>query len=238
MTEIDYRHAHVLKGLVEEYIGSGKPVGSEKLLEVLDVSVSSATVRSVLRDLEEEGYITQPHTSAGRIPTDTGYRYYVDNLSFKEPSEKKVRALEDTYKEYQEEYTNPAHAVAKLLSDLTHSLALGSWMDSKDMYASGMSQLLGENENDAREAAREVSYLFDNMERIAPEFAENASEGVQVYIGRENPVLQTAYTSMVIKTIELPTGEVALLLIAGPKRMPYRKNVALLSAMASILEKT
>ena len=99
MIELDYRHAHLLKGLVEEYIATGKPVGSEKLLEVLDVSVSSATVRNVLRDLEEDGYVTQPHTSAGRIPTDKGYRYYVDNLSFKEPSEKKVRALEDTYKE-------------------------------------------------------------------------------------------------------------------------------------------
>src|SRR3989344_201546 len=72
MIELDYRHAHLLKGLVEEYIATGKPVGSEKLLEVLDVSVSSATVRSVLRDLEEEGYVTQPHTSAGRIPTDKG----------------------------------------------------------------------------------------------------------------------------------------------------------------------
>src|SRR3989338_7796817 len=113
ITNIDYRHAHLLKGLVEEYIATGKPVGSERLLEVLDVSVSSATVRGVLRDLEDEGYIMQPHTSAGRIPTDKGYRYYVDNLSFNEPSEKRVRALADTYREYQEEYARPARAAAK-----------------------------------------------------------------------------------------------------------------------------
>lgn len=238
MTELDYRHAHLLKGLVEEYIATGKPVGSEKLLEVLDVSVSSATVRNVLRDLEEEGYVTQPHTSAGRIPTDQGYRYYVNNLSFKEPSEKRVRALEDTYKEYQEEYTHPARAAAKLLAEFTHALAMGGWMDSNDMYASGMSQLLGEHEEDAREVAREVSYLFDNMERIAPEFAKHAPSDVRVYIGEENPVFESGHVSMVLKTIKLPTGEIGLLLIAGPKRMPYRKNVALLSALSTILEKS
>lgn len=237
MTELDYRHAHILKGLVEEYIATGKPVGSERLLEVLDVSVSSATVRSVLRDLEEEGYIAQPHTSAGRIPTDLGYRYYVDNLSFKEPTEKRVRALEESYKEYQEEYTHPARAAAKLLAEFTHSLAMGGWMDSQDMYASGMSELLEEDEEDSRTVAKEVSHLFDNMEQYAPEFADASSRGVQVYIGGENPIFASPHTSMVMKTIELPTGEIALLLIAGPKRMPYRKNVALLSALASILEK-
>ncbi len=237
MIELDYRHAHLLKGLVEEYIATGKPVGSEKLLEVLDVSVSSATVRSVLRDLEEEGYVTQPHTSAGRIPTDKGYRYYVDNLSFKEPSEKRVRALEDTYKEYQEEYTHPARAAAKLLAEFTHSLALSGWLNSNDVYASGMSEFFGEDEIDSRKAAKEVSHLFDNMEHYASEFAKPDSGSVQVYIGNENPVFASPHISMVLKTIQLPTGEVALLLIAGPKRMPYRKNVALLSAMASILEK-
>lgn len=237
MMELDYRHAHILKGLVEEYIATGKPVGSEKLLEALDVTVSSATVRNVLRDLEEDGYIAQPHTSAGRIPTDRGYRYYVDNLSFKEPTEKKVRALEESYKEYQEEYTHPARAAAKLLAEFTHSLAMGGWMDSQDMYASGMSELLEEDEEDSRTVAKEVSHLFDNMEQYAPEFADASSRGVQVYIGGENPIFASPHTSMVMKTIELPTGEIALLLIAGPKRMPYRKNVSLLSALASILEK-
>lgn len=237
MLDIDYRHAHLLKGLVEEYITTGKPVGSEKLLEVLDVSVSSATVRNMLRVLEEEGYVMQPHTSAGRIPTDKGYRYYVDHLSFKEPSEKKVREIEDTYKEYREEYVHPARAAAKLLAEFAHTLAMSGWIDSNDMFASGMSQLLEENEEDSRQAAREMSYLFDNMEDIAPELVEKTPHGVQVYIGRENPVLPSRHTSMVLKTIELPTGEVALLLIAGPKRMPYRRNVALLSAVAQILEK-
>ena len=101
-----------------------------------------------------------------------------------------------------------------------------------------MSEFFGEDETDSRNAAKEISHLFDNMEHYALEFADTHSESVQVYIGNENPVFTSPHISMVLKTIQLPTGEVALLLIAGPKRMSYRKNVALLSAMASILEKT
>ncbi|MDA1168845.1 MAG: hypothetical protein O3A36_00740 [bacterium] len=233
---MDYRHAHLLKGLIEEYIATGRPVGSERLLDVLDVSVSSATIRSMLRLLEDEGYILQPHTSAGRIPSDTGYRYYIDQLSFKEPSEKRVRALTDTYKEYQEEYARPARAAAKMLAEMAHTMAVGGWMHDKDIQGAGMSQVFDDDENQAQEAAREISLLFDNIERYAHEFADTASRAVTVYIGSENPIFETEHTSIIVKTMRLPTGEAALLLLAGPKRMPYKRNVALLNALSSIIE--
>lgn len=238
MITVDYRHAHLLKGLVEEYIATGKPVGSERLIEVLDVSVSSATVRNVLRDLEDEGYVTQPHTSAGRIPTDKGYRYYVDNLSFKEPSEKRVRALADTYREYQEEYTHPARAAAKMLAQLAHAMAVGGWMQTSDIQGAGMSQIFEDDEGENQEAAREISVLLDNIERYAHAFADQGSSAVQVYIGSENPVFETEHTSIIVKTMRLPTGEIALLLLAGPKRMPYKRNVSLLNVLSSIIERT
>ncbi len=234
MMTINYRHAHILKGLVEEYIATGRPVGSECLLELLDVTVSSATVRSMLRVLEEKGYIVQPHTSAGRVPTDLGYRYYVDNLSFKEPSEKKVRELEDTYREYREEYAHPARAVAKMLAELAHTMAVGGWLTERDIHGAGMSMVLEGSE----QTARETSHLFDGIDEYAEKLAQEESREVRVYIGSENPVFASEHTSMIVRTVDLENGETALLLIAGPKRMPYRKNVALLSAMASILEKT
>lgn len=233
---MDYRHAHILKGLVEEYIATGHPVGSERLLEVLDVSVSSATVRNMLRMLEEEGYVVQPHTSAGRIPTDLGYRYYVDNLSFREPTEKRVQALRDVYREYQEEYDRPARAAAKMLAQLGHAMAVGGWLDSKEIQGAGMSQIFEGEEEEATEAAREISVLFDNIERYINRFADRDSVQTQVYIGNENPAFPSYHTSIIAKTMRLPSGEVALLLLAGPKRMPYKRNVALLNAMASIIE--
>src|SRR5919107_3413800 len=74
------RSKRVLAALVREYIGSGEPVASSLLVTAAGLGVSSATVRSILARLEEEGYVQQPHTSAGRIPTDRGYRFYVDLL--------------------------------------------------------------------------------------------------------------------------------------------------------------
>lgn len=235
---MDYRHAHLLKGLVDEYIATGRPVGSERLLEVLDVSVSSATIRNMLRALEEEGYVIQPHTSAGRVPTDKGYRYYVDRLTFKDPSEKQVKTLEEQYRGYQEEYERPARAAAKMLAELAHVMAVGGWMQEKDIQGAGISQVFEGDEGESQEAAREISVLFDNIERYAHAFINQNDQALQVYIGSENPIFETEHTSMIVKTMRLPTGEMALLLLAGPKRMPYKRNVALLNALSSIIERT
>ncbi len=233
---MDYRHAHILKGLVEEYIATGRPVGSSRLLEVLDVSVSSATIRNMLHALEEEGYLTSPHTSAGRIPTDKGYRYYVDQLSFRDPSERQVKTLQHTYGEYQETYTSPARAAAKMLSDMARVMAFSGWLDRKDVYGVGLSQVLEDRQRETQEAAREIATLFDNIERYVDDFAGDETRTAQVYIGNENPAFSSEHTSMIVRTMRLPTGERALLIIAGPKRMKYRKNVTLVNAMASILE--
>ncbi len=77
---LDDRKAAILNAVVTEYIGSAQPVGSQHVVDAPGVSVSSATVRSDMAALEREGYLTQPHTSAGRIPTDKGYRFFVDQL--------------------------------------------------------------------------------------------------------------------------------------------------------------
>src|SRR5947208_9517938 len=79
-TNLSPRAARILVALVGEYIHTGEPVGSARLAQSAGLSVSSATVRSTLAELEELGYLEQPHTSAGRIPTDRGYRYYVDHM--------------------------------------------------------------------------------------------------------------------------------------------------------------
>ncbi|MGZ8599803.1 MAG: heat-inducible transcriptional repressor HrcA, partial [Actinomycetota bacterium] len=78
--EIGQRKVAVLRAVVDEYVRSGEPVGSETIAERSALGVSSATIRNELAALEELGYLTHPHTSAGRIPTDAGYRKYVDTL--------------------------------------------------------------------------------------------------------------------------------------------------------------
>ena len=80
MSQLSSRAAQILVALVAEYIDTAEPVGSARLAKICRINVSSATIRNILAELEEHGYLQQPHTSAGRIPTDRGYRFYVDQL--------------------------------------------------------------------------------------------------------------------------------------------------------------
>lgn len=80
MDELNTRQQSILKVIISEYIASARPVGSEALVEKYDLKVSSATVRNVMAALEAAGYIYHPHTSAGRVPSDRGYRFFVDHL--------------------------------------------------------------------------------------------------------------------------------------------------------------
>src|SRR3990170_7288344 len=92
--EVNTRSRRVLAALVREYITSGEPVASSLLVTACGLGVSSATVRSILARLEEEGFVQQPHTSAGRIPTDRGYRFYVDLLLESKRSPRTASAVE------------------------------------------------------------------------------------------------------------------------------------------------
>src|SRR3954465_2332506 len=80
MTELDERKAAILRAIVEQYVETAQPVGSQTVTQSTGLGVSAATVRNEMSTLEREGYITQPHTSAGRVPTARGYRYYVAQL--------------------------------------------------------------------------------------------------------------------------------------------------------------
>ena len=78
--ELNERKRFILKSIIDDYIASAQPVGSRTIAKKHDIGLGSATIRNEMADLEELGYITQPHTSAGRVPSDKGYRFYVDNL--------------------------------------------------------------------------------------------------------------------------------------------------------------
>ena len=78
--ELDDRKITILNAIIQNYLETGEPVGSRTISRLSDLKLSSATIRNEMADLEEMGYIFQPHTSAGRIPTDKGYRFYVDNM--------------------------------------------------------------------------------------------------------------------------------------------------------------
>src|SRR5919201_6208572 len=91
--QLDERPREILKLIVRSYVNSGDPVGSRTLAKTMEWKLSPATIRNIMSDLEEEGYLTQPHTSAGRIPSEKGYRFYVDNLA----DSGKIRKSDERY---------------------------------------------------------------------------------------------------------------------------------------------
>jgi heat-inducible transcriptional repressor len=117
MTELDERKAAVLRAIVEQYVDTAQPVGSQTVTNTTGLGVSAATVRNEMSLLEREGYIAQPHPSAGRVPTDRGYRYYVDHLagSGQLPATERRRIVDF--------FSSASLAMDQLLSQTSHLLA-------------------------------------------------------------------------------------------------------------------
>jgi heat-inducible transcriptional repressor len=123
--ELGVRKAAVLRALVQEYVRTGEPVGSETISEKTAIGVSSATIRNEMAALEELGYLSHPHTSAGRIPTDLGYRYYVDTLpTGGKLREAQRRAIQEFYAEAMLDMEEVLKGTTQLLSRLTQYAGL------------------------------------------------------------------------------------------------------------------
>lgn len=118
MEELDERKIKILDAIIRTYLETGEPVGSRTISKYTDLNLSSATIRNEMSDLEELGYIVQPHTSAGRIPSDQGYRFYVDHLL--ENKDKEISDMKDFVIEHTEKMEKVLKRVAKMLAQTTN----------------------------------------------------------------------------------------------------------------------
>ena len=123
--ELDDRKLKILKAIIQNYLETGEPVGSRTISKYAELNLSSATIRNEMSDLEEMGYIVQPHTSSGRIPTDKGYRLYVDNMMQEREAslankEKEVRDMKDFLTEKVDRVEELLKKVAKTLANDTN----------------------------------------------------------------------------------------------------------------------
>ncbi len=230
------RQQRILEAIVEQYAEVASPVGSSLMAKVF--GVSSATIRAEMAELERMGYIFQPHTSAGRIPTDKGYRYYVNQLAEgkldKLPKSSRIeRALFARVHDAGLPEQTIRNAVDTLV-ELTHNLGLATI--GPQLYMSGLSNLFGQPEFLHPGQVQEVARLLDNLEPWLYEAAPN--EPLSVYIGRENPVGRSAGASLIISRFHSPFSDHSYIGVLGPTRQSYSDVMSLVARAGKALEET
>ncbi len=229
MTE---RQQKILAAIVEQYAEVASPVGSSLMAKVF--GVSSATIRAEMAELERMGYISQPHTSAGRVPTDKGYRVYVNALANDNPDKTPERAS----KALETRATSsglPERAIRNTvdtLVELTHNLGIATIGDQ--LYMSGLSNLFGQPEFINGQQVQQVARLLDNLEPWLKEAAPN--QPLNVYIGSENPIGRSARCSLIISKFRSPYSDHSYIGVLGPTRQQYRDVMRLVEHAGNTLE--
>jgi heat-inducible transcriptional repressor len=227
------RQAKILQAIVEQYAEVASPVGSSLLARAFDVS--SATVRSEMAELERLGYIYQPHTSAGRVPTDKGYRFYVNQLTEDSVTRLAKPSVERALTARVAGGGLPERTIRNTvdtLVELTHNLGLATIGDQ--VYMSGLSNLFGQPEFMHPGQVQEVARLLDNLEPWLHEAAPN--KPLSVYIGRENPIGRGAGCSLIISRFRSPFSDRSYIGVLGPTRQSYRDVMGLVAHAGQSLE--
>ena len=226
------RQDKLLAAIIEQYAEVASPVGSSLLAKLF--GVSSATIRAEMAELERQNFIQQPHTSAGRIPTDKGYRHYVNEVQGQKdslPSKRERRALSARVSSPGANEQTIRNAVETLV-DLTSNLGLATIGDQ--LYMSGLSNLFGQPEFMQKGQVQEVARLLDNLQPWLREAAPN--EPLNVYIGQENPVGGSAGCSLIISRFRSPYSDHSYIGVLGPTRQSYRDVLGLVQRTGEALE--
>lgn len=229
------RHKKILSTVIEEYTNTALPVGSKVLVEKYGFDMSTATIRNDMVELEDKGYLFQPHTSAGRIPTDKGYRYFVEKImSSQDLSLKDQRKLQAELLKLKAQNNRLTRTTAKLLSSLSGSLAISGL--KSDFADFGIGELLENPEfqeiDEFCKVAQALDYIDENVEAILGSVKDGET---RIFIGKENPIKDIANCSMVVTPWRNKSGERGVLALIGPKRMKYAKNKSLLDYMRKLL---
>ena len=229
------RQKEILIAIIEQYAEIASPVGSITLAKLFNVS--SATIRSEMSRLEEMGLIAQPHTSAGRIPTDAGYRVYVNSISENSElnnskNERGIRAIDARISTQSDRADRAIRSAVDSLVDLTHNLGLATIGD--ELYLSGMGNLFSQPEFMHGDHAQAVARLLDNLEPWLREVAPN--QPLNVYIGSENPIGRTSGASLIISKFRSPYSDSSYIGVLGSTRQSYAKVMQLVKHAGSMLE--
>lgn len=231
MTE---RQIQILSAIIEQYAEIAVPVGSVLLAKLFNVS--SATIRAEMAKLEDAGYIMQPHTSAGRIPTDKGYRTYVNGITTEQESlpqlDRSARAIDTRVAGYGNHTDRAIRGAVDSLVELTHNLGLATIGDQ--LYMNGISNLFAQPEFAEGRHVQNIARLLDNLEPWLREARPN--EPLSVFIGGENPIGKSSGATLIISRFRSPYSDHSYIGILGPTRQSYGRVMGLVRHAGAMLE--
>lgn len=218
------RQLEILRAIVEEYVATEEPVGSKVIAARHQLGVSPATIRNDMAILEDQGLITQPHTSAGRIPTNTGYRLFVDRIQEVKPLSSAERRAIESFLTNSDDLDDLLERTVRLLSQLTNQVALIRLPQDRVVVA-GTANLA----KSIHEEASALSPILESLEEqvILMKLLSDTDGFINVKIGDENKEKGLRTTSSV--SMGYGQGAVGVL---GPTRMDYAGSMAAVHAVA------
>jgi len=233
------RKQEVLKAIIKHFINTAEPVGSQTIIVSYKFNVSPATVRNDMAELEEEGFIYQPHTSAGRVPTDLGYRLFVDEMANYDDARKKaVAVLKQVRQQYGvQKVKEKIYDAVELMARSTENISFATLPDNPHTFYLGLANVLRQPEflYDSVRASQVVELLERNDRFINLLKELDINETVKTFIGKENIIEQIHSCSLIVTryTIDGFKGYMGIL---GPTRMNYPFCTVIVEEIKKLLQ--
>jgi len=236
MNDLTQRQVEILKSLIEEYIATAEPVGSETLEKKYSLSASPATIRNEMVSLTKLGYLKKNHTSAGRMPTPMGMKFYVKQLmKEKDLSVTEETAVKESLWDYREKEDKFLRKLTKSLADKTKALAIATTSDG-DLYCAGYANILDMPEFFDIDVMKTLLSTMDEFEPCRQFFADIVSEDVQVLLGDDlGPNMQGPY-GFVFTHYKTPMQTMGDIGVLGPSRLNYTQIVPTVRYFGDLIE--
>ncbi|MFA6099659.1 MAG: hypothetical protein WC750_02125 [Patescibacteria group bacterium] len=218
----------ILKLVIDQSIQTGEPVGSQSLVDQYDLKVSPATVRNYFMELEEAGFIMQPHTSSGRVPTEKGYRFYLQNLMKPKALTKKETAELSEAAKFDKEENRRLKALAKVVAEISQNASVVG-IGNMDSYYTGLTNLFTQPEFKDWNHIVSISDILDRLDEVLGKLRHVHFDEPTTLIGSECPF--GAMCGAVLLTG--PQG--CLIGILGPIRMDYPQAISLMKKMQQLI---
>lgn len=232
----------ILTLIMESYVSDGRPVSSGVLKKRFNLPYSPATIRNVMAELDELGYISHLHTSSGRVPTQEGFRYYINFLMPRRAEYQAV--LEEDMRYFQNKISKAQQldelldASSKMISDLTHQAGLGLSQEHKDrVFVRGTHYMFDQPEFDDMRVLKDVfSALEDHASSFWDFFDSHIQKDTCAFIGDELSVVKTDTCAMVVTPVTVGGVKRAMIGVLGPMRMDYSEVILKLGVVKDSIQ--